>query len=153
MFLTTSARTATIMKRNWLKRTLIALFGAGIAAGSLTACSNTPRGFGGSGDRSEWQGRMIEKVADAENPADLMTKHLDGPLMEKTMGKLGAQTRSGRAEAAPDVVKGEGKAKTISEFDVVRGDLFVDQTHLCRHPDPRDASHCTKHGVPGFHGQ
>ena len=53
------------MKRNWIKNSLIALFGAGIAAGGLSACSNTPRGYGhGGGDHAEWQGRMIERVAD-----------------------------------------------------------------------------------------
>ncbi len=50
---------------HWIKRTLIALFGVGIAAGSLTACSHTSRGWGGSddGDRTAWQARMIERVA------------------------------------------------------------------------------------------
>ena len=60
---------------------------------------------------------MIEKVAGAENPADLMTKHLDGPLMDKMLSKIGAETREGRADVAPEVVRandGEEAAKAVS---------------------------------------
>ena len=48
---------------------------------------------------------MIEKVKGTENPADLMTKHLDGPAMNDMLQRIGIQTRSGRAVIAPDVVK------------------------------------------------
>ena len=48
---------------------------------------------------------MIEKVKGTENPADLMTKHLDGPAMNDMLQRIGIQTRSGRAVIAPDVVR------------------------------------------------
>ena len=60
---------------------------------------------------------MIEKVAGSENPADLMTKHLDGPLMDKMLSKIGSEVREGRADAAPEVVRGndgEEAAKVMS---------------------------------------
>lgn len=50
--------------KSWIKRTLIALFGAGVLAGGLAACSHGYRGpGGGSGDGAEWQGRMVDRVA------------------------------------------------------------------------------------------
>ena len=47
----------------------------------------------------------VEKVLGAENPADLMTKHLDGQDIQKHFKKLGIQVRQGRAGAAPSLVK------------------------------------------------
>lgn len=89
------------MKRNWIKKTLIALFGVGIAAGGLTACSNTPRGFGGdAGDRAEWQGRMIERVADRLELDTTQKQKLDvlaAKLREQRQAFVGTSTEP-RAE-------------------------------------------------------
>ena len=43
----------------------------------------------------------LEKVAGADNPADLATKHLNAETMWKHMVRLGARTGGGRASSAP----------------------------------------------------
>ena len=47
----------------------------------------------------------VEKVLGSENPADLMTKHLDGQDLVKCLKKLGGQVRQGRAKVAPNLVE------------------------------------------------
>ena len=43
----------------------------------------------------------LEKVLGTENPADLMTKHLDRKSMHKTLNKLSVVVSEGRASSAP----------------------------------------------------
>ena len=43
------------------------------------------------------------KVAGADNPADMLTKHVDKPLLLKHSGALGLSYESGRAESAPAI--------------------------------------------------
>ena len=45
----------------------------------------------------------LVKVAGAENPADILTKHVDKPLMLKHMEALGLSIEEGRAESAPAI--------------------------------------------------
>ena len=49
---------------------------------------------------------VVEKVRGTDNPADLMTKHLDGQDMDRMLKLLGVETREGRAEIAPKVISG-----------------------------------------------
>ena len=53
----------------------------------------------------------IEKVAGAENPADMATKHLNADLMMKHLKRMGFKTGGGRAKSAP-VLGSLGKAST-----------------------------------------
>ena len=62
---------------------------------------------------------MIEKVKGTENPADLMTKHLDGPSMEAMLHRMGLATRDGRAVSAPTVVRDEKTKVTFALQDEV----------------------------------
>ena len=53
--------------KNWFRRSLIALAGAGLVLGSLSACGHRMHG-GWRGDATpeqaaEWRGRMVERVA------------------------------------------------------------------------------------------
>ena len=43
----------------------------------------------------------IQKVAGADNPADLVTKHLNAETMKKHMERVGVRTSGGRARSAP----------------------------------------------------
>ena len=43
----------------------------------------------------------LQKVAGADNPADLVTKHLNAEAMRKHMARLGVNTSGGRARSAP----------------------------------------------------
>ena len=43
----------------------------------------------------------LQKVAGADNPADLVTKHLNAEAMKKHMARLGVNTSGGRARSAP----------------------------------------------------
>ena len=43
----------------------------------------------------------IQKVAGADNPADLVTKHLNAETMRKHMERVGVRTSGGRARSAP----------------------------------------------------
>ena len=64
---------------------------------------------------------IVEKVEGTENPADLMTKHLDGPSMSDMLKRCGIQSRDGRAAIAPEVVKLE----EVQALNEVRGHLSV----------------------------
>ena len=46
----------------------------------------------------------LHKVHGADNPADLFTKYLARPLIQKNMDRLGLVKQEGRAEAAPQLV-------------------------------------------------
>ena len=43
----------------------------------------------------------IDKVPGAENSADILTKHVDGPLLRFHLAKIGLVAETGRAESAP----------------------------------------------------
>ena len=45
----------------------------------------------------------LSKVLGADNPADMLTKHVDKPLLIKHSGALGLSYESGRAESAPSI--------------------------------------------------
>ena len=47
----------------------------------------------------------LEKVLGTENPADLMTKHLDQKTIDKLMGKMAIKVAEGRAAVAPNLNK------------------------------------------------
>ena len=61
---------------------------------------------------------IVEKVKGTENPADLMTKHLDGPAMNDMLNRCGIQFRDGRAESAPEVVRTGDVVQALKELDV-----------------------------------
>jgi hypothetical protein len=46
---------------------------------------------------------QLLKVAGADNPADMLTKHVDKPLLMKHCSALGLSFESGRAESAPNI--------------------------------------------------
>ena len=46
----------------------------------------------------------LTKVAGADNPADLLTKHVSRELMVKHMTAMGIYGEMGRAESAPTLV-------------------------------------------------
>ena len=43
------------------------------------------------------------KILGADNPADMLTKHVDKPLLLKHSTALGLSYESGRAESAPAI--------------------------------------------------
>ena len=50
----------------------------------------------------------LEKILGANNPADLLTKYLDGTVQDKHVAALGLQFENGRAASAPKLPKGDG---------------------------------------------
>ena len=49
-------------------------------------------------------GRLAyKKVLGTKNPADVLTKHVPGELLERHLESIGAEPRSGRAETAPEL--------------------------------------------------
>ena len=50
----------------------------------------------------------LEKVLGAENPADLLTKYLDGTIQNGHIERVGLRCESGRAASAPKLPKGDG---------------------------------------------
>ena len=54
-------------------------------------------------DRIRKKDFLIMKVLGADNPADLLTKNLDRPTMQKHMDKLGLKVEEGRAGSAPSI--------------------------------------------------
>ena len=54
-------------------------------------------------DRIRKKDFYLVKVLGADNPADLLTKNLDRPTMQKHMDKLGLKVEEGRAGSAPSI--------------------------------------------------
>ena len=52
----------------------------------------------------------LSKVLGLDNPADLLTKYLDGPAQDKHIQRIGLMSETGRAESAPKLPKGDGGA-------------------------------------------
>ena len=52
-------------------------------------------------DRVESKDFELRKVLGRDNPADMLTKHVDYPTMVRHLDKLGLTAESGRAESAP----------------------------------------------------
>ena len=50
----------------------------------------------------------LNKVPGPENPADLLTKYLDGPSIEKHVKRMAIKYEGGRAESAPKLPTSEG---------------------------------------------
>ena len=50
----------------------------------------------------------LEKILGADNPADLLTKYLDGTIQDKHLVRLGLKSEEGRAATAPKLPKGDG---------------------------------------------
>ena len=55
----------------------------------------------------------LEKVLGTENPADLMTKHLDQKTLDKLLLKISIKIEEGRAKVAPKL----NKKKPIESFE------------------------------------
>ena len=58
----------------------------------------------------------LSKVAGTENPADVLTKIVDSPLLKKMMAKLGLVELEGRAGIAPDL-QGGGEQVGLPDGD------------------------------------
>ena len=56
---------------------------------------------------------QLEKVLGTENPADLMTKHLDQASLDNMLTKMGIEIAAGRAASAP----GLNTAETVQSFE------------------------------------
>ena len=71
----------------------------------------------------------LKKVSGTENPADLVTKHLDKRTMEKMIGKMGFATLEGRSSLAPTLTHNARGSldcdHSINSVDV-SCDVFVD---------------------------
>ena len=50
----------------------------------------------------------LEKVLGALNPADLLTKYLDGTIQDGHIARMGLVVEEGRAASAPKLPKGDG---------------------------------------------
>ena len=54
-------------------------------------------------DRLRKKDFLLEKIPGSENPADMLTKHVDRSLLHKHMSKLGLHLEGGRADSAPNI--------------------------------------------------
>ena len=54
-------------------------------------------------DRIRKKDFALKKIPGSENPADMLTKHVDRSLMQKHMTNLGLHLESGRAASAPSI--------------------------------------------------
>ena len=59
-------------------------------------------------DKVKCKELSIEKVLGTENPADLLTKYLDGPAQDGHVTRIGLTDEKGRASSAPKLPKGDG---------------------------------------------
>ena len=60
------------------------------------------------------------KIKETENPADPLTKHLDGRDVDTMFKLLGVEAREGRAASAPKVITGDD-AKGLENEKTVQG--------------------------------
>ena len=54
-------------------------------------------------DRLRTKDFALTKVAGADNPADMLTKHVERALIDKHVGFTGLRLEQGRAESAPTI--------------------------------------------------
>ena len=54
-------------------------------------------------DRARAGDVNIKKITGSDNPSDLLTKHLERPLMLKHLRTLGLRSEEGRAGLAPTI--------------------------------------------------
>lgn len=111
--------------RPWIKRTLIALFGAGLIAGGLAACGHGHRDRHAmqwsAEDVAKWRGKLIER-AGSELKLDEPQKQRLGTLFDKMNEQrtaLVGSTPSPRSELA-QLMAGE-------KFDRSRAALLVQE--------------------------
>ena len=74
-------------------------------------------------------GRLAyKKVLGTKNPADVLTKHVPGELLERHMESLGVEARRGRAESAPELNSVESLVIRLpADWEAgVAGDTVVD---------------------------
>ena len=67
----------------------------------------------------------MEKVHGLENPADLFTKNLAAPLMQKHLKNIGMQTDVGRHEAAPELAA----INEVKEDEWYEDDEIIERAH------------------------
>ena len=61
-------------------------------------------------------GRLsYKKVLGSKNPADILTKHVPGELLDRHLETLGAEVAEGRAEAAPELSSLESLVQWVQE--------------------------------------
>ena len=56
-------------------------------------------------DASRQRRFEVVKVPGADNPSDLMTKHLDAGTINEMMQRMGLTPRGGRAQSAPKLIQ------------------------------------------------
>ena len=44
-----------------------------------------------------------EKILGADNPADVLTKHVDSATLQKHLARMGLEYEQGRADSAPEL--------------------------------------------------
>ena len=59
-------------------------------------------------DKVKCKELALEKVLGIENPADLLTKYLDGPAQDGHVARIGLVNEEGRAQSAPKLPKSDG---------------------------------------------
>ena len=74
-----------------------------VSEGALGRCGTWPWPTYGSKIAYGKKDVYLVKVLGADNPADLLTKNLDRPTMQKHMDKLGLKVEEGRAGSAPSI--------------------------------------------------
>ena len=61
-------------------------------------------------------GRFVyRKVLGSKNPADILTKHVPGELLDRHLETLGAEVADGRAEAAPELSSVESVVQWVED--------------------------------------
>ena len=87
----------------------------------------------------------LEKVLGTENPADLMTKHLDQGSKDKMLGKMGISMEEGRAQSALQAAQ-KPCVSTIQETQALHsvGLSFPPASWQCTHWTTQSA------GEPGW---
>jgi Spy/CpxP family protein refolding chaperone len=122
--------------KTWIKRTLIALFGASILVGGLAACGHRHHGWGSTQlsaeDAAKWRERLLER-AGKELQLDDTQKQRLGTVFDKMREQRAAlvgTTTDPRAELGA-LVSGE-------RFDKARALALVDEkTHAMRSASPQ----------------
>jgi hypothetical protein len=61
-------------------------------------------------------GRLVyRKVLGSKNPADILTKHVPGELLDRHLATLGAEVADGRAETAPELCSVESVVQWLAD--------------------------------------
>ncbi len=120
------------MRKHWIKRSLIGLFGGALVAGSIAGCAGNRHGWN-QADAGEFRAKMVERVGD-KLELDAGQKQKLAVLADKLQAQRAAIRAAGAAGAA------SGAASPRAQFTALFSSDKLDQAGATQLIDEKTAA-------------